>query len=364
MDNPEIFRTAASILEAGHNVALVTLVATTGSTPGKCGYKMLVSANSGETFGTVGGGLLEAEMIREARNMLGEPRSRVFYFDIGETPDDEKGICGGSVAFLIETFDREALPLFSDLSAALTGRAGVLVSVIAPDELPRKILLKDAGQIDAARSELTPEIVAAVSDIAAAGCGATRVSSGDMDVFVESVARAPVVVIFGAGHVSGHIAVLAKSVHFRVVVCDDRSEYANRARFPDADDVVVEDFGRVFDKVQIDSNCYLVIVTRGHKCDEIVLEQAVRAGARYIGMIGSKHKTLTVLDKLKRKGMGAELLDKVYAPIGISIGAVTAEEIALSIVGELVKIRRLGDGPGIGHMALSRSGGQVGARHD
>jgi len=364
MDNPEIFRTAASFLEARRSIALVTVVATAGSTPGKCGYKMLVGADSGETFGTVGGGLLEAEMIREARTMLAEPRSHLFHFDIGETADDEKGLCGGSVEFLIETFDSEALPLFEDLSDPVIGRAGVLVSVIAPDELPRKILLKDAGQIDAAGSELAPEIIAAIRDTAAAGCGATRVAGGGMDVFVEGVAQAPVVVIFGAGHVSGHIAKLAKSVHFRVVVCDDRSEYANRERFPDADVVVVEDFGHIFDTVQIDADCYLVIVTRGHRWDEIVLEQAVRTDARYIGMIGSRRKTLTILDNLKRRGTGTDVLDKVYAPIGVSIGAVTAEEIALSIVGELVKIRRLGDGPGIGHMALSRAGGHVGTHRD
>ncbi len=358
MDNPETFRTAASILEAGRNIALVTVVAATGSTPGKCGYKMLIGADSGETFGTVGGGALEAEMIREAQRMVAEPKSRLFHFDLGETPDDERGICGGSVEFLIETFDSEALPLFEDLSDAVIGRAGVLVSIIAPDELPRKILLKDAGQIDAACSEMAPEIIAAIRD-AATGYGATRVSGGGMDVFVESVARAPTVVVFGAGHVSGHVARFAKSVHFRVVVCDDRSEYANRERFPDADEVVVEDFGHIFDKVQIDADCYLVIVTRGHRWDEIVLEQAVRTDARYVGMIGSRRKTLTILDKLKRRGIGTDVLNKVYAPIGVSIGAVTAEEIALSIVGELVKIRRLGDGPGIGHMALSRSGEHV-----
>jgi xanthine dehydrogenase accessory factor len=353
MDHPEIFRTATSILEAGRSIALVTVVATTGSTPGKCGYKMLVGADSEETFGTVGGGLLEAEMIGAARRMLDESKSRLFHFHIGETPDDEKGICGGSVDFLIETFDSEALPLFEDLSDAAMGQAGVLVSVIAPDQLPRKILLKDAGQIDAAGSELAPEIIAAIRDAATAGCGATRVSGGGMDVFVESVAQAPTVVIFGAGHVSGHIAKLAKSVHFRVVVCDDRGEYANRARFPDADDVVVEDFGRVLDKLHVDGNCYLVIVTRGHRWDEIVLEQAVRTDARYIGMIGSKRKTLTVLDKLRHKDVSEELLGKVYAPIGVAIGAVTAEEIALSIVCELVKIRRLGDGAAVGHMALT-----------
>jgi xanthine dehydrogenase accessory factor len=175
-----------------------------------------------------------------------------------------------------------------------------------------------------------------------------------MDAFIESLVVPPTVVLFGAGHVSSHIARYARFVHFRVVVCDDRPEYANHERFPDADEIVVEDFGRAFDRMQIDAYSYLVIVTRGHKYDGIVLEQAVRTGARYIGMIGSRRKTLTLLQKLRDKGVPQERLDRVYSPIGVSIGAVTAEEIALSIVCELVKIRRLGDEPGIGHMSVSQ----------
>jgi xanthine dehydrogenase accessory factor len=139
-----------------------------------------------------------------------------------------------------------------------------------------------------------------------------------------------------------------------VTVCDDRPEYANPERFPDADEIVVEDFERLFNRVQIDDRSYIVIVTRGHKCDQIVLEQALKTEARYIGMIGSKRKTLTIMEKLRGKGVPQDLLDKIYSPIGVSIGAVTPEEIALSIVCELVKIRRLGDGSRIGHMTVSK----------
>jgi xanthine dehydrogenase accessory factor len=183
-----------------------------------------------------------------------------------------------------------------------------------------------------------------------------RVSAGGQEVFIESLAARPTVVLFGAGHVSAHVARYARHVHFGVVVCDDRPEYASRERFPDADAIVVEDFGRVFDKIQVDDHSYLVIVTRGHRHDGIVLERAVQTAARYIGMIGSKRKTLALLQNLREKGVPPERLDRVYAPIGISIGAVTAEEIALSIVCELVKVRRSGDEAGIGHMSLSRQG--------
>ena len=150
MDNIDLFRKAASALEQGQPVALVTVVATTGSTPGKVGYKMLVFGADEGIAGTVGGGLLEAKMIEEARRMLYVPRVRLFRFEVGETPDDEKGICGGSVEFLIETFDPTSLPLFREFAAtADRDDNGALVSILAPDGLPRKIHLANAEQIEA-----------------------------------------------------------------------------------------------------------------------------------------------------------------------------------------------------------------------
>jgi xanthine dehydrogenase accessory factor len=260
------------------------------------------------------------------------------------------------VEFLIETFDKTALPLFRELSAVADREGnGVLVSILSPDGLPRKIHLTRADQVEASTdSGLSQQIAAAVKEVAATGHAGMRVSAGDMDVFIEPLAKPPTIVLCGAGHLSHDIARYAKSVHFRVIVYDERREYANRERFPDADDIIADDFGRIFDKVRIDEDSYIVIVTRGHKCDQIVLEQAVRTEARYIWMIGSKRKTLTLLQKLADKGVPKERLDRVYSPIGVSIGAVTPQEIALSIVCELVKIRRLGDEARIGHMSLSR----------
>lgn len=358
MDNFHIFEKAAALLETGKNVALVTVVSTTGSTPGKVGYKMLVWAEGRQTFGTVGGGLVEGEMIEQAGRMLSKPSSKTFTFNLGETLDGEKGICGGSVELLIETFDKDALPLFHDLvGAAGSDESTVLLSIISPDALPRKILIRDGAlSVATAETELSSEIVSAIKEMGVAGHGVRRVSTGDTNAFIESVSQLPTVVLFGAGHLSCHVARYAKGVHFRVAVYDDRCEYANRERFPDADEIIVADFGRVLDKVRIDRRSYVVIVTRGHKYDEIVLEQVLTTDARYVGMIGSKRKTRTILDRLSQRGVSAESLGSIFSPIGISIGAVTPEEIALSIVCELVKIRRLGHEPQIDHLTLCRSG--------
>ncbi len=358
MENLEIFRSAAATLGGGKPVALVTVVATVGSTPGKVGYKMLVLDASGKTVGTVGGGLIEARMIEEAVAMLGRPGSRLFHFELGETPEDEKGICGGSVEMLVEAFDPTAGPLFEELAqAAGSDEGGVLVTIMAREDLPRKLLVKDVEEVEA-DAGFSQEILTALKQAAASGQAGVSVSAAGMGVFLEPLALRPCLVLFGAGHLSSEIAKLAASVHFRVVVCDDRAEYANAGRFPDAEEIVVEDLSRAFDRLRIDDHSYLVIVTRGHRHDEIVLERAARTDARYIGMIGSRRKTQTLLENLRAKGLPKERLDRVYSPVGIAIGAVTPEEIALSIVCELVKVRRLGDGAQVGHMRLSRGGGE------
>jgi xanthine dehydrogenase accessory factor len=361
MDNIDLFRKGASALEEGRSVALVTVISTTGSTPGKVGYKMLVFGAGEGIAGTVGGGKVEAKMIDEAAKGLGTPGSRLFRFVLGKTPEDEDGICGGSVEFLIETFDKTALPLFREL-AFLTDRndSGVLVSIISPGGLPRKIHLTNPEHVEVGvDGGLSSEMAAAAKEVAATGNPGIRVSAGGVEAFVEPLARPPTVVLCGAGHLSYYIARYAKSVHFRVVVYDERDEYANRERFPEADSVIAEDFNGIFDRVRIDEDSYIVIVTRGHKCDQIVLEQAVRTKARYIGMIGSRQKTRLLLQKLRDRGVPNDLLDRVYSPIGLSIGAVTPQEIALSIVCELVKVRRLGDEPGIGHMTICGREGTV-----
>jgi xanthine dehydrogenase accessory factor len=356
MDSPEIFAKVASVLETGASIALVTVIETVGSTPGKVGYKMAVWADGHETFGTVGGGLVEAEIIGQAGRLLSAPSSRTFRFELGETPDDEKGICGGSVEFLIETFDESALPLFRDLvEAADSDEPGVVVSIISTDALPRKMLIRDA----AAETEFASEIVAAIEDVNTGKRRAARVSIDAAEAFIEGLSRPPTVILFGAGHVACHIARYASAVHFRVTVFDDRDEYACKERFPTAHDIVVADFGSVFDRIRIDEHAYVVIVTRGHRYDETVLEQVVGTGAKYVGMIGSRRKTQTVLDRLRQKGLSPGMLRRVCSPIGLAIGAVTPEEIALSIVCELVKIRRLGRAAPVDHMAITSDGGHA-----
>jgi xanthine dehydrogenase accessory factor len=160
-----------------------------------------------------------------------------------------------------------------------------------------------------------------------------------VEILLEPVFCEPTVYIFGGGHVSEQIAPLAKNVNFKVVVIDDREMFANRERFPEADEIIVSEFEKCFERLNIDESSYVVIVTRGHLYDGIVLGQALESNARYIGMIGSRKKIGTLYQSLIEKGIAKESLGRVHAPIGIDINSETPEEIAVSIVAELIKVR-------------------------
>ncbi len=166
------------------------------------------------------------------------------------------------------------------------------------------------------------------------------ICGGVMDVFVEPILPQPTLYIFGGGHISFSLAKIAKMVGFRVVVIDDRSEFANPKRFPEADETLADDFQVVFPKLKINKSSYIVIVTRGHLSDETVLEWAVRTDAKYIGLIGSKKKVSTLFLNLQSRSTPTEVLERVHAPIGLDIYAETPEEIGVSILGEIIKVRR------------------------
>ncbi len=164
---------------------------------------------------------------------------------------------------------------------------------------------------------------------------------GTLEVFVEPIMPTPFLYIFGAGHVSLSLSKVASLAGFSTIIIDDRETYASRERFPEAAEVYADEFENVFAKLQPNSSSYIIAVTRGHKDDMRVLGWAAGTAARYIGMIGSKRKVLEIVQYLEEKeGIAADRLAKIHAPIGLEIGAVMPEEIAISIVAELVAVRR------------------------
>lgn len=176
-----------------------------------------------------------------------------------------------------------------------------------------------------------------------AGYDSGLICGGTLEVFVEPILPQPVLYLFGAGHISGAVARIAHLSGFSITIVDDRESFANAERFPMASEVIAS-YEEAFSKIRPNASSYVVIVTRGHKDDMRVLEWAVRTDARYLGMIGSKRKVLAVYEALGKQGVPAEKFDRVHAPVGLEIGALTPEEIAVSIVAELIAVRRNAEG--------------------
>lgn len=247
------------------------------------------------------------------------------------------------------------------LKVQSAGRSGALATIIAargstPREVGAKMLIRDDGTIygtigggaleGAVRKEAL-EVIGEekprtlhydLTEKEAAGLG--MICGGTVDVYLEPIVPKPMVLIFGAGHISLSLCRISSLVGFRVVVIDDRLEFASRERFPEADEVIAEEFSQVMKQLRVTRASYLVIVTRGHASDQEVLEWALGTEAKYIGMIGSRRKIQTIYDNLRAKGIPPERLSRVHAPIGLKIGALTPEEIAVSIVAEMIQVRR------------------------
>ncbi len=169
------------------------------------------------------------------------------------------------------------------------------------------------------------------------------ICGGQLNIFVEPVIPQPRAFIFGGGHVSKSLSKVANLAGFATTIVDDREAFANKERFPEAEAVFADEYEQVFPQLSITSSSYVIIVTRGHRDDMRVLQWAVTTPARYIAMIGSKRKTISVVKQLEKEGMPREAFEKIFAPMGLEIGAESPEEIAVSVVAEMISIRRAPD---------------------
>ncbi len=180
------------------------------------------------------------------------------------------------------------------------------------------------------------------------------VCGGTLEIFIEPVLPVSTLYIFGAGHIAWSLYKVARLAGFEVVVVDDRETYANRERFPEARDVYADEYEQVMAQLAPGETSYIVIVTRGHRDDMRVLRWAAETPARYIGMIGSQRKVISIYKELEKEGIAAEKLARVYAPVGIDIGAITPEEIAVAITAELIAVRRKSESP-LPHMKSAKA---------
>lgn len=345
----EIIREAMEALAAGEPVALSTIVSTSGSLPMSRRSKLLVRSD-GTARGTVGGGCLEAEIYAGAQAALrspGPPGLRRFV--LTESQAGAEGLnCGGTVEILTEVLRPGPVEaVLASCMEAIDARVDAVLGTRLeerPEGDAGKILIRREGppvgslgsqEADGAAVELASGMLGSDAHL-------NEPSPGGGRLFLETVQILPTVILFGGGHVSAAVARVAKAAGFRVTVVDDRPTFADRGRHPDADETRVLSMEEAVAAFPVDRNTYLVAVTRGHQHDEIVIRQALRTPAGYVGMIGSRRKVSLMLKKLEAEGFARKDLSRLHAPIGLDIGGDSPGEIAVSIVAELIAVYRRG----------------------
>jgi len=339
-----IYLKVHELLSAGQKIILARTIRRSGSTPRNVG-SMCIITEKGELFGTVGGGALEYQVQQKAIELLQQEQSFIYRFHLSNEDLAENGmICGGNVDLYLEPLlpsNNETLAVFRTIKQHIVAnKPGILVTRIK-DGIPAmdttaRIFIKTDGNAIGTIPGLTPGEIHLDDDVP---YDLIDFDGEKLGLFVEEIILPPRVFLFGAGHVAVFVARLAKMVEFGLTVIDDRGEFASKQNFPDADEIIVTDFDQAFKQLNIASNAYILIITRGHLHDKTVLEQALNTEAAYIGMIGSTKKRNTIYKALMEDGVSKEILETVYSPIGLDINAETPEEIAVSIVGELIKKR-------------------------
>ncbi len=346
----DVFSGALDLVRQREQGALATVVAGKGSLPMSKRAKMLVRPD-GSITGTVGGGCLEAEVWAEARRVMETGKAVFQTFTLtAETAEEEGLTCGGSVEILIEPliprWPGEILEPIAELRRG--GRTALLATVLDGEDPAAgglKMLFFRDGSTTGSLGDTT-------FDTAAAEAAARHRQFADdlIEIFrpfpegprilLESIAPDPVLFLFGGGHISLALARIAKMAGFRVVVIDDRPAFANRERFPEADETLVMEMEGALSRLKINRRSYIVAVTRGHQHDKTVIRQAAKIDAAYVGMIGSRRKIKLMWKELEAEGIGRERLEAIHAPVGLSIGADTPEEIAVAIMAEIIQTRR------------------------
>ena len=346
----EVIQEAVRLAETEEPAVLATVVRTKGSTPQKPGAKLLVRKD-GTGVGTLGGGCVEGDIWYAAKEILRRKGGPEFkdYFLNEEIAARDGLVCGGTMYFFIEPLWKpgDFLPFGREMMGAYESGNPVSVAMVLKADSGRgvagaKLLLREDGSThgtlgDADLDDLALEAAQRVADL---GTNEHLMTHDGTELYVEGFTTPPTLVLMGGGHVSKATYDLAILLKYRIYVVDDRVEFANRERFPGAEDtIVVSDYARGLDQVPINANTFIAIATRGHWFDDLALEAAIRTSAKYVGLMGSTRKTILIYQRLAGMGIPIEKLRQVHAPIGLDIGALTPEEIAVSIMSEIVMFR-------------------------
>lgn len=351
----EIYQRMAELEREGRRYAVCTVVRTVGSTPQVAGAKMVVD-DLGRITGTLGGGCVEGDAFDEARRVVGTSETSLREYELTEELAWDTGlVCGGTMWIWIEPGERATQvadrDLLGDLLAASRGgRPVALATLLRKDgrELApagRFLLETDGGtrgRFDDAALDERARAVAA--DALRQGTARTVALDETHEVLVEPVLAKPRLVVVGGGHVGLALARMASLLDYAVTVVEDRADFAARERFPDGVEVMQDDVVHAIETADIGWDTFIVVATRGHKLDSHALRAAARTPARYVGLLGSRRKTILIARMLREEGVPEERLRDVHAPVGLDLGGRTPAEIALSVLAEMSAERYGGTG--------------------
>ncbi len=347
------YEEVSRLISRGEKLALAKVVATRGSTPREVGAQMLIR-RGGEMMGTIGGGCGEAEVRRQAIEALEEGQPRLLVVDLTEevTWETEKA-CGGVMTLFIDLWGEAEGELAQRLAASQGQRVALVTALRGDLSHPGRKLLVAPGEesLGSLGSPSLDEWAKKEAERSLAEGNSKVVNyKGSVELFLEVHKPSPTLLVAGAGHIALPLAQMGALLDFRVVVIDDRPTFANQERFPQADQVIAGGFEKTLRDFPVDKETYIGIITRGHAHDMECLRQVLGSPAAYIGMIGSRRRVKGVFELLKDEGYSEESIARVHAPIGLDIGAQTPAEIALAIMGEIIRIRRGGSGGSLSQM--------------
>ena len=350
----DVFHEAVNLLEKDEQLVMATVIRTKGSTPQKPGAKLLVRKD-GTGVGTLGGGCVEGDIWYAASQLMrrgGDAQYREY--ELNEDLAAEDGlVCGGTMFFLIDPVYRpeQYLDVAKEIDAAYEGGPSVaLASLIRSanglGSIGSKLFIREDGSTEGSLGDLRldRDAVNRARNLMAMGRNDYVITEEGVEYFIEAYTTPPQLVICGGGHVSRALASHAKPLGFRLFITDDREEFANTQRFPEADMVVAKKPEDALKELPINANTFIVVATRGHRFDNVALAAAADTPARYVGLMGSKRKTILIYEDLVRMGLDEERLREIRSPIGLDIHARTPEEIAISIMGEILMFRLGGTG--------------------
>ncbi len=350
----EVFHEAATELDDGRPVVVATVVRTKGSTPQKPGAKLLVR-DDGSGVGTLGGGCVEGDIWFAAQELMKRGGSAQYRdYELNEDLAAEDGlVCGGTMYFLIDPVYEAGsyLDYAREIDAAYAGGPAVaLATVTAAGDgagtLGARLFMREDGSTEGTLGspEMDREAVKRARELMVHGKNEFVTMRDGPEFFVEAYTTPPQMVLCGGGHVSKAIAPLAATLGFRVFVTDDREEFANSDRFPEADIIVAEKPETALPQLPINPNTFIIIATRGHRYDNVALEAAALTPAKYVGLLGSKRKTILIYEDLIRTGLPIERIREIRSPVGLDVRGRTPEEIAVSIMAEVLMFRLGGTG--------------------